>query len=530
MAEVGTSESSSPDTDKDFDPSAEMLIHDYDDERTLEEEEQLSGEDASAEIDALEKEGEMPIEELLAVYGYSGNGGVGGESSSGSGSIESQGNDTRSSSEEEILSNHDLTLDKDEIARDLLQNSDQDEDKETSVHDLLNSVSSSHTARLLRSSSQPGSEDESSEDDEDYEPVENVDWKKTIQVGHSYQAVVPEGLCSYGDAPAYENEDRLLWDPCKLDDIVVEKYLEEVQTQALKNAVGVDAVPTGAHIRDDEQALYLLLQCGHNVEEALRRRKMQAVPPTDPMSLWSEEECRNFENGLRIYGKDFYLIQQNKVKTRSVGELIQFYYLWKKTERHDVFANKTRLEKRRFSLHPGVTDYMDRFLDDQDTPPTPRDRSASPIRSLLSGDPKRHQQLKPPAEGIDCPDSFQQSTPFELDTNTGSPTVTFLTSEQKSKNASPEKAEQPFHVNGVDDSYQPPFKKSKTEGSENLLVEDEVSSTTFLKSQNYKDSHAITSVTSSEHECVSLCSEVNKLTESSSCTVSQMQPSETLSL
>lgn len=28
------------------------------------------------------------------------------------------------------------------------------------------------------------------------------------------------------------------------------------------------------------QALYLLLQCGHNVEEAQRRRKMQAVPPT----------------------------------------------------------------------------------------------------------------------------------------------------------------------------------------------------------------------------------------------------------
>lgn len=121
------------------------------------------------------------------------------------------------------------------------------------------------------------------------------------------------------------------------------------------------------------------------------------------MSLWSEEECRNFENGLRTYGKDFYLIQQNKVsqtssgfflngkkfyatkssnigldfvlvkflpvtpptsvtllfflqvKTRSVGELVQFYYLWKKTERHDVFANKNRIEKRKYVLHPGIT-------------------------------------------------------------------------------------------------------------------------------------------------------------------------------
>ena len=44
-----------------------------------------------------------------------------------------------------------------------------------------------------------------------------------------------------------------------------------------------------------------------------------------------------------------------QVRTRSVGELVQFYYLWKKTERHDVFANKTRLEKKKYILHPGVT-------------------------------------------------------------------------------------------------------------------------------------------------------------------------------
>ena len=36
------------------------------------------------------------------------------------------------------------------------------------------------------------------------------------------------------------------------------------------------------------------------------------------MSLWSEEECRNFENGLRTYGKDFYLIQQQKVGRSAI--------------------------------------------------------------------------------------------------------------------------------------------------------------------------------------------------------------------
>jgi hypothetical protein len=133
---------------------------------------------------------------------------------------------------------------------------------------------------------------------------------------------------------------------------------------------------------------------------------MNAVPTADTMSLWSEEECRAFELGLRLYGKDFHMIQSQKVRTRSVGELVQFYYLWKKTERHDVFANNTRLEKKKYTLHPGTgiktgrhrgaimtssfcfiitgtTDYMDRFIDEQDPP---RDRSSSPnFYSLMFG-------------------------------------------------------------------------------------------------------------------------------------------------
>lgn len=40
---------------------------------------------------------------------------------------------------------------------------------------------------------------------------------------------------------------------------------------------------------------------------------MNPNKPVSQMTLWSEEECRNFENGLKTYGKDFHLIQQNKV-------------------------------------------------------------------------------------------------------------------------------------------------------------------------------------------------------------------------
>uniref|UniRef100_A0A182PW08 Mesoderm induction early response protein 1 n=1 Tax=Anopheles epiroticus TaxID=199890 RepID=A0A182PW08_9DIPT len=256
--------------------------------------------------------------------------------------------------------------------------------------------------------SQAVSEDE---EDGDYIPDEEV--KKTIMVGSDFQAVIPEGLCRYDDALPYENEDKLLWNPTILNEQEIEDYLVKTTGPAggLGSGAGtgggggtassqpkgatvstgtatsdpqpnsVYALPLGNHLRDDEQSLYLLQQCGHNVDEALRRKRISnnAVPvPEQQMSIWSEEECRNFENGLRVHGKDFHMIQQTKVRTRSVGELVQFYYLWKKTERHDLFASKARLEKKKYNLHPGLTDHMDRFLEEQENSTGFGDRSSSP--------------------------------------------------------------------------------------------------------------------------------------------------------
>ena len=89
-----------------------------------------------------------------------------------------------------------------------------------------------------------------------------------------------------------ENEDKLLWHPGQLESKDVENYLSKSQ-EAVQTG-GVGSLPLGAHVRDDEQALYLLLQCGYSSEEALRRRRMNAIPTADTMTLWSEEECRAF--------------------------------------------------------------------------------------------------------------------------------------------------------------------------------------------------------------------------------------------
>lgn len=104
--------------DHDFDPTAEMLVHDYDDEHTLEEEEMREGEsNGSSEIADLEKvwksllvcifiylspcmllspfeqnfveqEGNMPLEELLALYRYEPSVDPVGGSSADSSSVE----------------------------------------------------------------------------------------------------------------------------------------------------------------------------------------------------------------------------------------------------------------------------------------------------------------------------------------------------------------------------------------------------------------------------------------------------------
>ena len=43
-----------------------------------------------------------------------------------------------------------------------------------------------------------------------------------------------------------------------------------------------------------------------------------------------------------------------QVRTRSVGECVEYYYMWKKSERHEYFTQQTtRLSRKKFSLQSG---------------------------------------------------------------------------------------------------------------------------------------------------------------------------------
>jgi hypothetical protein len=65
--EFGTDE----DNEKEFEPTVDMIMNEFDDERTIDEEEAMGQEDEQEELNALEKEQDIPLEELLKLYGYS---------------------------------------------------------------------------------------------------------------------------------------------------------------------------------------------------------------------------------------------------------------------------------------------------------------------------------------------------------------------------------------------------------------------------------------------------------------------------
>ncbi|XP_072129969.1 mesoderm induction early response protein 1-like isoform X3 [Mobula birostris] len=386
--------------DHDFDPSVDMLVHDFDDERTLEEEEMMEGDNNfSSEIEDLEREGEMPIQDLLALYGYGKTIPFPGEDDEDDEDDEEEdddeaeddddgdeGDNEENSGSSEVPETEDLpdiSINQQEV----LKNSCGHEDEtQSSNDDLVPLMTSQDVQEMIRPRRckylDIGNEgEEESEDDEDYVPSE--DWKKEIMVGSQYQADVPIGFYKYKEnEKVYENEDQLLWNPDFLPENKVVEFLCDASKRTGEEK-GLDAIPEGSHIKDNEQALYELVKCNFDTDEALRRLRFN-VKAARELSIWSEEECRNFEQGLKAYGKDFHLIQANKVRTRSVGDCVAFYYMWKKSERYDFFAQQTRFGKKKYNLHPGVTDYMDRLLDETESTASSCAPSPPPTTSTSS--------------------------------------------------------------------------------------------------------------------------------------------------
>uniref|UniRef100_A0A8C8VHY8 MIER family member 2 n=1 Tax=Pelusios castaneus TaxID=367368 RepID=A0A8C8VHY8_9SAUR len=319
---------------------AEILSQNYGVREEREEDEGMQEKEKS--LEELEKSfsasqsSEMPLEELLALYGYE-----------ASGPISEQDSDSN-----DIPRNlPDMTLDKEQIAKDLLSG-EEEEETQSSADDLTPSVTSHDASDLFPN--QPGCIC--------LVLMSFSDDFQEIMVGPQYQVAVPVLHLTRHGEKAYENEDQLLWDPNILPETEVEEFLYRAVKRKW-DEVSCPSLPEGEMVKDNEQALYELVKCNFNAEEALRRLRFNVKVIRDELCAWSEEECRNFEHGFRVHGKNFHLIQANKVRTRSVGECVEYYYMWKKSERYDYFTQQTRFGRKKYILHPGATDYVDNDLD-----------------------------------------------------------------------------------------------------------------------------------------------------------------------
>ncbi|XP_037326138.2 mesoderm induction early response protein 2 isoform X2 [Pungitius pungitius] len=266
--------------------------------------------------------GELPLKELLALYGYAVS-------------------DPEKETCHVAASLPDMPPDKEE---------------ESLADDLRPSVAS-NASDLLRCNEHAGEDKDtlvsSSNEDSDDASIPSNDEHKEIMVGSMYQAKIPPLSAYTYQERACSGEDQCLWRPGVLSVLEVEDFL--LNAQRPRGQQGTARTQTQRDtVRDNQQALYELVKCNFNAEEALRRLRFNVKVFSEELCAWSEEECRSFEHGFRVYGKNFHLIQANKVRTRSVGECVAYYYMWKKSERHEYFTQQaTRLGRKKFSLQSG---------------------------------------------------------------------------------------------------------------------------------------------------------------------------------
>ncbi|XP_029287094.1 arginine-glutamic acid dipeptide repeats protein isoform X2 [Cottoperca gobio] len=156
-----------------------------------------------------------------------------------------------------------------------------------------------------------------------------------IRVGSSHQAKLPE--LQPRPAPGLqmqtESED-LMWTP-GVNDCDLLMYLRAARSMAAFAGMcdgGSTEDGCLAASRDDTtlNALNMLHASHYDAAKALQRLVKKPLPKLIE-KCWSEDDVKRFIKGLRQYGKNFFRIRKDFLPSKKTGELITFYYHWKKT-------------------------------------------------------------------------------------------------------------------------------------------------------------------------------------------------------
>ena len=316
-------------------------IESEDDEASLLEEEALQTEaDINNELQDLQDESDLPIELLLKRYGLDK-----GPLPEPKGSKDSEPETAMGPS-----SNKKRRLD-----NEVNENNSNDSDREND-----------------------SDSDSSSSTDSDFIPIIPSMPPKEPRVGEEFQIEIESIASRNFEAKDFsvlnyrEDFAECLWSPSVITDgTEVESHMRDV----LKVPKSVITVP------DNYSWLHKVYNSDGDLSIPIPKDVQLSHAP------FSDSEIQAFENGLSEHGKNFFAIQKQFLPNRAVGDIVHFYYFWKKTERYDTFGAYYKLGRNRCLLDKNITDFMFRLSNELSAlPQQPLNDREYPLTRLSSAE------------------------------------------------------------------------------------------------------------------------------------------------
>lgn len=173
--------------------------------------------------------------------------------------------------------------------------------------------------------------------------------KGEIRVGPRYQADIPDLLKEDEE----DERDQLklevkIWDP---DSPLTDRQIDQFLVLARSVGTFARALDCSSSIRQPSlhmsaaaasrditlfHSMDTLHKNNYDVSKAISALVPQGGPVLcrDEMEEWSASEANLFEEALEKYGKDFSDIRQDFLPWKSLTSIIEYYYMWKTTDRY----------------------------------------------------------------------------------------------------------------------------------------------------------------------------------------------------
>ncbi|XP_073461408.1 metastasis-associated protein MTA2 [Aquarana catesbeiana] len=170
-----------------------------------------------------------------------------------------------------------------------------------------------------------------------------------IRVGSKYQAEIPDQLAEgESDNRNQQKMEMKVWDP---ENPLTDRQIDQFLVVARAVGTFARALDCSSSIRQPSlhmsaaaasrditlfHAMDTLQRNGYDLARAMSTLVPQGGPVLcrDEMEEWSASEAMLFEEALEKYGKDFNDIRQDFLPWKSLASIVQFYYMWKTTDRY----------------------------------------------------------------------------------------------------------------------------------------------------------------------------------------------------